>query len=215
MFFLAHPGWLEVCVCLAPSGLLVSDVMVIVVEGELRGRRRYLFCVCVGVESSCALLIALAIFVDLFYLLLRAHDGCPVSVGTSSETRQSTSQLQSLSGLIFPSCVLSYTGFTLLNNTCQTFTSTSFWSDDGFQERSDVAPFRSQRRTPSHFGVYRHGQTHHEDLLRPGHLHFVKRLRLPKPITSISCFCGLLMLSILVDMNLLHLLQLELGFTGG
>ena len=46
--FLAHRGWLDVCVCLAPSGLLVSDVMVIVVEGELRGRRRYLFCVCVG-----------------------------------------------------------------------------------------------------------------------------------------------------------------------
>ena len=43
--------------------------MVIVVEGDLRGRRRYLFCVYVGVESSCALLIALAFFVDPFYLV--------------------------------------------------------------------------------------------------------------------------------------------------
>ena len=37
------------CLCLlGPSGLLVSDVRVIVVEGALRGRRRYLFCVYVG-----------------------------------------------------------------------------------------------------------------------------------------------------------------------
>ena len=42
-----------------------------------------------------------------------------------------------------------------------------------------------------------------------------KRLRLPKPITSISCFCGLLMLSILVAIKLLHLLQLGLGCAGG
>ena len=75
--------------------------------------------------------------------------------------------------------------------------------------------YTSQLRTPSHFGVPRHRQTDHEDLLRPVHLHFVKRLRLPKPITAISCFCGLLMFSILVDIKLLHLLQLELGFTGG
>ena len=53
--------------------------------------------------------------------------------------RQTTSQLRSLSGLIFPSCVLSYTGSTLLNNTFHIFDSTSFGRDDGFQERSDVA----------------------------------------------------------------------------
>ena len=71
---------------MAASGLLVSDVMVLVVEGELRSRRRrYLFCVYVGVGSPCALLIALAFLVDPFYLMLRAHHGCPTSVATSSQ----------------------------------------------------------------------------------------------------------------------------------
>ena len=70
------------CLFLAPSGLLVSDVMAIIVEGELRSPRRDLFCVHVGVESSCALLITLAFFVDPFYLMLRAHNGCPTPVAT-------------------------------------------------------------------------------------------------------------------------------------
>ena len=88
---LAHPGGLDVCLFLAPSGLLVSDVMAIVVEGELRSPRRDLFCVYVGDESSCALLIALVLFVDQFYLMLRAHNGCPAPVATKTPEHQSAS----------------------------------------------------------------------------------------------------------------------------
>ena len=71
---------------MAPSGLRVSDVMAIVVEGELRSPRRDLFCVYVGVQSSCALLIALVFFFDPFYLMLRAQNGCPTPVATNLKT---------------------------------------------------------------------------------------------------------------------------------
>ena len=72
--------------------------MAIVVEGELRSPRRDLFCVYVGIQFSCALLIALVFFVDPFYLMLRAHNGCPTPVATNffffkKKKRQSISQL--------------------------------------------------------------------------------------------------------------------------
>ena len=128
------------CLFFATSGLLVSDVMAIVVEGEQRSPRRDLFCVHVGVESSCALLIALVFFVDPSYLMLRDTQWLSNSSGRQTfKEHQGTSQLRPLSGLTFPSCVLTYTGSTLLNNTFQIFDSTSFGRDDGFPERSDVA----------------------------------------------------------------------------
>ena len=132
--------------------------------------------------------------------------------------RQSTSQLQSLSGLIFPSCVPTYTGSTLLNNTCHILDSTSFGRDDGFQERSDVDLLQllfGLSFVPHHTSEFLADTPITRFSFDQVTCTLSKRQRLPQPITSISCCRGLLMFPILVTIKLLHLLQFGLGCAGG
>ena len=71
-FVFAHPGWLDVCLYLATSGLLVSGVTVIVVEDDMRGRHRCLFVFMLVLSLHVCCWSCWVFFADPCHLVLRS-----------------------------------------------------------------------------------------------------------------------------------------------